>query len=123
MADRLHYVANLKFGGVDRTSAVTGIGVRAVDDEEVRKVRDGHTKVCPGIVETPLLTQCRAGLSDDVHRPEELQNLEASSQHDHVGRHFNSRAGHDVLAADLIYRFGDQRDIVAAHRLVPVVID
>src|SRR6516162_9459507 len=91
LPDRLHDVAGLELGGEDRATAVASEGVGPIDDKEVRKVRDRHADVRAGVIAAPLLTQRLTRPSDDVHRPQELQDLEAGRERDNIRSYLGPR--------------------------------
>ena len=98
--------------------ARAAVGVGAVEQEQVGEIGDGHAEVgarnvAPGLGERPLRPF-------DLQRRDELVRLEAGREDEHVGRALTA-ARPDPARRDGFDRVGDERDVVACERRVPVV--
>src|SRR4029079_5788319 len=93
-ADALDDELRFTLGEIRDAAVDHDVGVRAVHQKEVRKVRHGDAEVGPGVT-VPLLTQIASAESLDLHRREEVGSLEAGAVDDDVDIVLSSIAPRD----------------------------
>ena len=102
------------------TEPGAAVGVRAVEQEQVREAGHAHPEVRARHVR-PLLGQRAAAGADDLHRRDEGMALEAGGQHEHVGRALDAVLGADAGRRDLGDPVDHQVDVGLRQRRIPVV--
>ena len=95
------------------------VGVRAIEDEHVRKARHGGAQVRLGpLVPDPV--QLTPVEPEDRQRGDEVLGLEAGPVDDHVGGPFDAVGADDAGGLDPLDRPADQLDVGADEGRVPV---
>src|SRR4051794_3957363 len=113
---------HMAHAALDRVDDRAGpaVGVRPVQQEHVRKSRHADSEVGARHLR-PLLSESASADADNLHRCDEAVALEASGEHEHVGRALNAVLGSDAARRDLGDPVGDEVDVGLGERGIPVV--
>src|SRR5829696_2972372 len=118
-AHRLDDPADLRLEH-DQDRVVSEVGVRPVEDEEVREPGDDGAEVRARAV-LPLLVQVAAAPAGDGHGGQELGGGEAGAEDDRVDPAFGAVGGEDGVRADLGDALLDHLDLWQPQGRVPLV--
>jgi hypothetical protein len=100
--------------GDDRARA---IGVRPVQDEEVREAGHGDAQVC-GLPVPPRVLQAEPAEPADRERSEEVRRLESRAQHEHVDGSLHAAVVHDAGVRHRGHRVRDEFGVGSVERAV-----
>jgi hypothetical protein len=100
--------------GDDRARA---IGVRPVQDEEVREASHGDAQVC-GLPVLPRVLQAKPAESADSQSCEEARGLESRAQHEHVDGTLHAAVVDDAGVRDRCHRVRNEFHIGPVERAV-----
>src|SRR6202044_2754341 len=105
-------IAHLQFGVEDQAAAVGEMGARSIDNEEVRKPRDGDAQICVRSP-APHAVQVDTVAAGDGHRPQHVGVPKPGGVDDHIDVVDFAVLGDDAAGRDLPDRRADQVDVVA----------